>query len=112
MLLRDVIRAKKTMTDWGKWDDGANMTRASFPLSKPRNPPLPEFHGTHPGWHLLASCDCDGTPPGVMRFPGQRRMPAARGIHRKKTFGIKNDAQALEKAAKFFRLHKSEDSLV
>jgi hypothetical protein len=66
-----------------------------------------EFHGTHPGWHLLASCNSDGTPRGVMRFPGQRRMPRSRAVHRNTTFGIKTDYQALAKAVRFFRLHKA-----
>jgi hypothetical protein len=68
-----------------------------------------EFHGTHPGWHLLATCDDIATvPPGVMIGPWQRRMPRARSRHRRIEFRVKDDDAALDIAARFFRLHKAE----
>lgn len=72
-----------------------------------------EFHGTHPGWHVLATCDDVATVPrGIMIGPWQRRMPNARSHHRKAEFGVKDDATALEVAASFFRLHKAEGRLL
>jgi hypothetical protein len=72
-----------------------------------------EFHGTHPGWHLLAACDDIATiPQGVMIGPWQRRLPKARSRHRNVEFQVKDDASALEVASKFFRLHKAEDVLL
>jgi hypothetical protein len=71
-----------------------------------------EFHGTHPGWHLLASCETDDSAAGCMRHPGQRRMPQNRAFHRNTTFGVKNDGQALARAEYFFRLRKAEDQLL
>ena len=161
MLLREIVRARKDVTDWGKWEDGVNIKRPAFHLSKSRDRAYRlssyrcrivrfgalgadfrlliayrldkeqyrailaveaardmnvlaqyEFHGTHPGWHLLASCDSDESRPGTMRFPGQRRIPRSRAIHRQVRFDIKSDEQALEKAAKLFRLHKREGALV
>ena len=72
-----------------------------------------EFHGTHPGWHLLATCDDISTiPRGVMIGPWQRRMPRARSEHRNIEFRVRDDDTALDAAARFFRLHKSEENLV
>jgi hypothetical protein len=76
-----------------------------------------EFHGTHPGWHLLAACDDMATvPEGVMIGPWQRRVPKAKSIHRSVDFGIKDDDMAdqvaLEIAAQFFRLHKEEGRML
>ena len=72
-----------------------------------------EFHGTHPGWHLLATCDdIKDVRPGVMIGPWQRRFPRARVRHRSVEFGIKDDDTALNVAAKFFRLHKAKDLLL
>jgi len=72
-----------------------------------------EFHGTHPGWHLLATCDDIATvPAGVMIGPWQRRFPKARANHRRVDFGVKDDVTALDAAAKFFRLHKAEGKLI
>jgi len=72
-----------------------------------------EFHGTHPGWHLLATCDDITTvPPGVMIGPWQRRLPKARERHRSMNFQVKDDATALDVAARFFRLHRTEETLL
>jgi hypothetical protein len=72
-----------------------------------------EFHGTHPGWHVLGACgDLPTVPTGVMRGPWQRRSPKARSFHRRLDFGITDDETALEKAAEFFRLHKTEGALL
>jgi hypothetical protein len=72
-----------------------------------------EFHGTHPGWHLLATCDdISAVPAGIMIGPWQKRFPRARSKHRLVEFGIKDDATALNAAAKFFRLHKAADKLL
>jgi hypothetical protein len=72
-----------------------------------------EFHGTHPGWHLLATCD-DITKvlPGVMIGPWQRRIPRARSRHRAVEFRVKDDDTALDIAARFFRLHKAPGMLL
>lgn len=71
-----------------------------------------EFHGTHPGWHLLAACDDITTvPQGVMIGPWQRRLPMARTRHRIVDFRVRDDDTALDIAAQFFRLHKAEDAL-
>lgn len=72
-----------------------------------------EYHGTHPGWHVLATCsEVDSAPVGVMRNPWQRRLPRARHFHRNTAFGISGDDQALDRAAAFFRLHRKEGNLV
>jgi hypothetical protein len=72
-----------------------------------------EFHGTHPGWHLLAACDDITTvPQGVMIGPWQRRLPKARTRHRIVDFRVRDDDTALDIAAQFFRLHKAEDALL
>jgi hypothetical protein len=72
-----------------------------------------EFHGTHPGWHISAACeDMMSVPSGVMRFPGQRRFPAARAFHRRTKFRINNDDDAINLAAKVFNLHKKEGLLL
>lgn len=64
------------------------------------------FHGTHPGWHLLATCDDISTVPlGVMIGPWQKRMPHARKRHRQIGFHVRDDDTALDVAAQFFRLH-------
>lgn len=71
-----------------------------------------EFHGTHPGWHILASCDdIKDAPVGMMRHPWQRRIPRARGRHNQTNFKIVNEDHALDRAASFFRLHKSGKGL-
>src|SRR3546814_13774424 len=59
-----------------------------------------EFHGTHPGWHVHASCedDVEGLPQGVMRHPGQRRLPSPRGYHRDMIFAAHDDDHALDLA--------------
>jgi hypothetical protein len=72
-----------------------------------------EFHGTHPGWHVLAACgDVVSVPRGMMRGPWQRRLPSARGHHADKSYKITDDNMALGVAAEFFKLHKTEGSLV
>jgi hypothetical protein len=72
-----------------------------------------EFHGTHPGWHLLATCDhIASVPQGVMIGPWQRRMPRARSFHRQVEFRIKDDDTALDLAARFFRLHKAAEVML
>jgi hypothetical protein len=72
-----------------------------------------EFHGIHPGWHLLATCDDITTvPQGVMIGPWQRRIPGARARHRITDFRVKDDDSALHIAAEFFRLHKEEGQLI
>jgi hypothetical protein len=72
-----------------------------------------EFHGTHPGWHLLAACDDITTvPPGVMIGPWQRRLPKARAKHRSVDFRVKDDDTALDVAAGFFCLHRAEGRLI
>jgi hypothetical protein len=71
-----------------------------------------EFHGTHPGWHLHGACgDIDTHPMGSMRGPLQRRFPKARTTHRRHDFKVTNEDSALDVAAKFFRLHKTEGAL-
>lgn len=73
-----------------------------------------EFHGTHPGWHVLATCDeeIEGVPRGIMRGPWQQRLPTARGYHRLQKFTAVDDDHALEIAAKKFRLWKREWQLL
>lgn len=72
-----------------------------------------EFHGTHPGWHVLATCkDIEDAPTGVMRHPWQRRFPGPRGYHRNVAFNISSDEHALAVAAKKFRLHLGEGQLL
>lgn len=71
-----------------------------------------EFHGTHPGWHVLATCDeLVEAPVGMMRHPRQRRIPPSRARNRKTAFRISGDENALTVAADFFRLHKVDRSL-
>jgi hypothetical protein len=54
-----------------------------------------EFHGTHPGWHLLAACgDVESVPVGMMRGPWQRRFPNARQYHRQTEFGVDSERKA------------------
>lgn len=72
-----------------------------------------EFHGTHPGWHLLTTChELSTVPQGVMIGPWQRRLPKARAKHRRLDFQVRDDDTALDVAAKFFRLHKAEGALL
>ena len=72
-----------------------------------------EFHGTHPGWHVLACCDDISTvPQGVMIGPWQRRFPRDRARHRGIAFRVTDDATALDVAARFFRLHQAEGTLL
>jgi hypothetical protein len=72
-----------------------------------------EYHGTHPGWHVLASCqEMDQVPSGVMRSPWQTRLPAARGYHRSTAFDVASDDHALDRVAGFFGLHRKEGRLV
>ena len=71
-----------------------------------------EFHGTHPGWHLHASCgDVATIPSGSLRGSWQRRLPKPRMSHRRIDYGISGDDVALNVAAKFFLLHKQEGAL-
>lgn len=90
--------------------------RATLAIEHPRDLAVLasyEFHGTHAGWHLLAACgEIEEVPQGVMRGPWQSRYPGARHRHRKQEFGIADDQQALAAAANFFRLHKTEGTLV
>jgi hypothetical protein len=72
-----------------------------------------EFHGTHPGWHLLATCgDIAVVPAGVLIGPWQRRIPKARSTHRTVNFSVKDDDTAFNVGASFFRLHKAEGVLL
>jgi hypothetical protein len=72
-----------------------------------------EFHGTHPGWHLLATCgDITTARAGVLIGPWQRRIPKARSTHRAVHFCVKDDNTALSVGADFFRLHRAEDNLL
>ncbi len=72
-----------------------------------------EFHGTHPGWHVLVSCDdIANVPRGVMIGPWQRRLPRARSPHRRVGFGVTDDLTALDVGARFFRLHRAEGMLL
>ena len=72
-----------------------------------------EFHGTHPGWHLQATCgDVETVPRGMMRGPWQSRYPRARRFHRRIDFTISDEQKALDCAATFFRLHNTEDNLL
>jgi hypothetical protein len=72
-----------------------------------------EFHGTHPGWHLLATCDDMSTvPQGVMIGPWQRRIPRPRARHRRTGFRVRDDETALDLAARFFCLHKADGVLL
>lgn len=71
-----------------------------------------EFHGTHPGWHVLATCDeIESAPTGMMRHPWQRRIPKARARSRRTVFRVTDDEHALTAAADFFRLHKKDGAL-
>lgn len=71
-----------------------------------------EFHGTHPGWHVLATCDdIESAPTGVMRHPWQRRIPKARARSSHNNFRVTDDNHALDVAVKFFRLHKADGGL-
>lgn len=71
-----------------------------------------EFHGTHPGWHMHGGCgDLDALPLGSMRGGSRRRFPLPRRTHRRHDFGISNEGAALDMAAKFFRLHKTEGEM-
>ena len=71
-----------------------------------------EFHGTHPGWHVLATCeDSETVPQGVMIGPWQRRIPKARTKHRRTEFRARDDVTALDIAARFFCLHKAAGAL-
>ena len=72
-----------------------------------------EFHGTHPGWHLHGACgDISLHPLGSMRGPLQRRFPQPRTTHRRHLFKVTSEGIALDIAAKFFRLHKTEGELI
>jgi hypothetical protein len=72
-----------------------------------------EFHGTHPGWHLHGACgDVDALPLGSLRGPLQKRFPNARMAHRRSDFRVTNEGLALDVAAKFFRLHKTEGVMI
>jgi hypothetical protein len=72
-----------------------------------------EFHGTHPGWHVLVTCDdIDTVPQGVMIGPWQQRIPRPRSRHRITDFRVKDEATALDLAAQFFRLHKASGVLL
>lgn len=162
MLLRDIIKAEKVVSDWGQWHAGGRMPKTAFCLSRPRGRfyrlgayrwrvirfealgaafrlliayhgdkeqyravlaiehdrdmavlAQYEFHGTHPGWHVLATCDdVDDAPAGMMRHPGQRRLPRARAYHRGVDFRVSSDDKALAVAAELFRLHNAGGSLV
>ena len=71
-----------------------------------------EFHGTHPGWHVLATCEDSATvPQGVMIGPWQRRVPKARTRHRRVEFRVRDDDTALDAAARFFCLYKVAGAL-
>ena len=152
MRLKDVVRAEKIVTDWGRWQSG-KMPRSAFPLSMSRqsfyrlgayrwkvvlfsalgeafrmlialHEPKEqfrallgmdvgadtrfiasiEFHGTHPGWHALLTCDpMDTLPIGIKTGPWQTRVPAARTHHRRLEFAI-TERTATAKAGSFFRL--------
>ena len=74
-----------------------------------------EFHGTHPGWHLLATCEgIETAPVGVMRHPWQRRFPnSLRGTYsqRHAEFRVASDDHALSVAQRFFRLQHRKGEL-
>ena len=162
MKLKDIVRANKDVTDWGKWEIGGKMPRTAFPLSRPRNrfyrlgsyrwrvvkftaidqvfrlliayhPDKEqyrailamsddndsavlaqyEFHGTHPGWHVLVACDdVADAPRGAMRNPWQIRFPKGKEFHRSLEFDISSDYHALTKAVEFFRLNNKEGILL
>lgn len=67
-----------------------------------------EFHATEPGWHAHASCDdARKLPPGVMRGPWVKRIPAARQPHRRHSFHGKHSfdkAYALQIAYDRYRI--------
>jgi len=72
-----------------------------------------EFHGTHPGWHVLATCDdITMVPQEIMIGPWQRRLPKARTRHGRVEFRIWNDDTALAVAADFFGLYREEGTLI
>jgi hypothetical protein len=72
-----------------------------------------EFHGTHPGWHLHGACgEIAAIPLGSMRGVWQKRVPMPRMTHRRHDFRVTDDSTALDVAAKFFRLHKTEGGLL
>jgi hypothetical protein len=72
-----------------------------------------EFHGTHAGWHTLSACgEIESLQAGIMRGPWQKRFPAAHRFHRRTEYGIINDDAALDRASRFFRLHKMEGQML
>ncbi len=72
-----------------------------------------EFHGTHPGWHMSATCgNVDDVAVGMMRGPWQTRFPKARAFHRRLEYGVPQEDAALDAASRFFRLHKKEGSML
>lgn len=72
-----------------------------------------EFHGTHPGWHMSATCgNVNDVPRGMMRGPWQRRFPKARAFHRRVEYGVPHEDAALDVASRFFRLHKTEGAML
>lgn len=72
-----------------------------------------EFHGSHPGWHVLVACaDAADVPQGVMIGPWQTRLPGSRRRHRSTEFLVKDDSTALDRAARFFCLHKAAGALL
>jgi len=132
MRLREIIRIKKTVVDWGEWSD-AKMPASAFSMSKRKgggyrlgakyrwrvikfqaaghnfrilvafHQEIPNFqallgmevgndmrliadtsyHGTHPGWHVHATCDdFKSVPTGVYQGPWIRRFPNAKNFHR------------------------------
>jgi hypothetical protein len=63
-----------------------------------------EFHGTHPGWHAIVSCDpVAQLPDGIKTGPWQTRIPRARQWHRRQEFGV-TEANAVRIACEFFGL--------
>ena len=63
-----------------------------------------EFHGTHPGWHAVVSCDTfEAIPGGIKTGPWQFRLPSPRQPHRRRSFKV-TEFNATDVACDFFRL--------
>ena len=65
-----------------------------------------EFHAGEPGWHMHCRCDDTGAVAGTM-VCNDRRFPSPTSFHRQDEFGAIDEAEALERAVKVFRLRKA-----
>jgi len=74
------------------------------------------YDPSHCGWHVHATCgDISDVPLGVMKGPWQRRIPTARGFHRRTAYtpsgNEMTDNTALQIAVDRFNLVLEEGSL-